>query len=245
MAAVVEAPILAEPVPSKNGRSRKALTQKNSSSSEANILAGTLSHPSTVARAPEDPSIKENHESLSQPRSQQRKKSKKVASKGKQKSEEQSFEKDLQEMQEKLQQLKLEKEQTEEILKAKDAALKQTEEEKKKLNVELKRLQKIKEFKPNMVCFSIYPPSCFLCLLDSVSLLPFPQKEAETKVILTDLLVKAVEFSGDNQGSKTPPSPEPFECGKFLFFYFCRNKGETNDRYQTGYLFQSAMDKVM
>lgn len=148
MASVVELPIVSDPVPKKKvGRSRKALKQTNPSSNEANILAGTVSP--VVPLPVEDPSGKENHESLSQPRSQ--KKSKRGASKAKQQQPEASFEKELQEMQEKLQKLRLEKEQTEELLKVKDEALKQKEEEKEKLHLELKKLQKIKEFKPTVV----------------------------------------------------------------------------------------------
>lgn len=60
-------------------------------------------------------------------------------------------------MQEKLQQLRLEKEKTEETLKARDEMLKLKEEEletrgkeQEKLQMELKKLQKMKEFKPTM-----------------------------------------------------------------------------------------------
>ncbi|XP_020224365.1 high mobility group B protein 13 [Cajanus cajan] len=55
----------------------------------------------------------------------------------------QSFEKELLHMQEMLQKMRLEKEHTEELLKAKDEALKQKEQE-------LKKLQKLKEFKPTL-----------------------------------------------------------------------------------------------
>ncbi|KAK6137300.1 hypothetical protein DH2020_028953 [Rehmannia glutinosa] len=99
---------------------------------------------------------KENHESLSQPKSQ--KKTKKGASKKQQPSEVSSFEKELQQMQEQLEKLKIQKEQTEEMLKAKEESLKQKEEEletrdreQEKLKIELKKLQKMKEFKPTMM----------------------------------------------------------------------------------------------
>ncbi|KAK7399123.1 hypothetical protein VNO78_10299 [Psophocarpus tetragonolobus] len=59
------------------------------------------------------------------------------------KKQQQSFEKELLEMQEMLQQMRLEKEKTEELLKAKDEALKQKDQE-------LKKLHKLKEFKPTM-----------------------------------------------------------------------------------------------
>lgn len=155
MASVAELPIVSDPVPKKKGgKSRKVLKQTNQSSNEANILAGTVS-PVVPLPAAEEPSGKENHESLSQPKSQ--KKSKRGASKAKQQQQpETSFEKELQEMQEKLQKLRLEKEQTEELLKVKDEALKQKEEEKEKLHLELKKLQKIKEFKPTVVSFSFF-----------------------------------------------------------------------------------------
>ncbi|KAB5534780.1 hypothetical protein DKX38_017866 [Salix brachista] len=68
-----------------------------------------------------------------------------------------SFEKDFQEMQEMLQQLKLEKEKTEVLLKAKDEMLKAKDDEiemkgkeQEKMKTELKKLQKLKEFKPTM-----------------------------------------------------------------------------------------------
>ncbi|KAB5529523.1 hypothetical protein DKX38_019604 [Salix brachista] len=67
------------------------------------------------------------------------------------------FEKDFQEMQEMLQQLKLEKEKTEVLLKEKDEMLKAKDDEiemkgkeQEKMKTELKKLQKLKEFKPTM-----------------------------------------------------------------------------------------------
>lgn len=156
MATIAEMPIVADPAPTKKARSRKALKQKNPSPNEANIVAGDLSESSPVL--PENIAGKENHESLSQPKSQKRTK-KGAAAKGKpQLSEVSSFEKELQEMQERLEKLKLEKEQTEEMLKAREESLKQKEEEietrdreQEKLKIELKKLQKMKEFKPTMV----------------------------------------------------------------------------------------------
>ncbi|CAA2985317.1 Hypothetical predicted protein [Olea europaea subsp. europaea] len=147
MAAIAEMPVVADPAPAKKGRSKRALKQKNPSSNEANIKAGIVVEPAPVAALKS--SGKENHKSLSQPKSE--KKTKKGASKAKQQSSEAfSFEKELQEMQEKLEKMKIEKEQTEELLKARDEALKQKEEEQEKLKTELKKLQKIKEFKPDM-----------------------------------------------------------------------------------------------
>ena len=171
---VIEIPMA---VPIKKARtSRKALKEKSSSTNKANILAGQISEssPAPVPTPPED-AAKENHESLSQPLSG--KKKTKVAQKGKKSKESQSFERDLQEMQEKLGQLRLEKEKTEELLKARDEMLKIKEEEletrgreQEKLQMELKKLQKLKEFKPTMVrfldFFPHFPPSPpFLCLV--------------------------------------------------------------------------------
>ncbi|KAK4338487.1 hypothetical protein RND71_042974 [Anisodus tanguticus] len=71
--------------------------------------------------------------------------------------EQSSFEKELLEMQEKLQKMTLEKEQTEGMLKAREEMLKHKEEElevrgkeHEKLQTELKKLQKMKEFKPTL-----------------------------------------------------------------------------------------------
>ncbi|KAH7513778.1 high mobility group B protein 6 [Ziziphus jujuba] len=146
----------------KPRNSRRALKDKKTSADEANILAGKISEPSPTISVPKLSNAnpeKENHESLSQTRSSPKKgKAKKQQSKQQQS----SFEKDLQEMQEKLQQLRLEKEKTEELLKEKDEMLKLKEEEietrgreQEKLQMELKKLQKLKEFKPT-VTFPIF-----------------------------------------------------------------------------------------
>ncbi|CAL5358151.1 unnamed protein product [Camellia sinensis] len=109
------APNKTEPVLTKKARSRKALKQTNPSSNKANIFASVISQPSStlIASPLEDFVGKENHESLSQPQSA--KKTKKVGTKAKQQQQNQSFEKELQGMQEKLQQLRIKKEQTEEL----------------------------------------------------------------------------------------------------------------------------------
>lgn len=141
--------------PSKKPRSRRALKPKNSLANEAVVMAQTPSQ-SPIPNPSDAGLSKENHESLSQP--------KKAAAKGKAKQatkkQDTSFDKDLQEMQEMLEKMKLEKEKTEELLKEKDEMLKMKEEElevqgkeQEKLHMELKKLQKMKEFKPNMVCF--------------------------------------------------------------------------------------------
>lgn len=145
-------------VTKKPRNSRKALKDKKHSADEANILAGKMSEPSPIS-VPQlsngDPE-KENH---SQTRSAP-KKGKAAAASKKQSKTQSSFEKDLEEMQEKLQQLRLEKEKTDELLKAKDEILKLKEEEietrgreQEKLQMELKKLHKLKEFKPTMVMF--------------------------------------------------------------------------------------------
>ncbi|KAF1872768.1 hypothetical protein Lal_00016605 [Lupinus albus] len=143
-------------VPTKRARgNRKALKEKIPSTSEANILASAKVSESTImpcSLSSEAAKQNYNEGSLSHP------KKGKAASKKQQK----NFEKDLLEMQEKLQQLRLEKEKTEELLKVKDEALKQKEEElefrdreQEKLHIELKKLHKLKEFKPTMVVVAI------------------------------------------------------------------------------------------
>nr|GMD05543.1 high mobility group B protein 6-like isoform X1 [Ipomoea batatas] len=134
-------------IPAKKGKSRKALKNQKASSSEANIKAASVSEDAPDAAIPAGESAeKENCEGLCQKNSK-----KGGASKAKKQTEElSSFEKEIQEMQEKLQQLKIEKEQTEELLKAKEEMLIQKEKEQEKLQTELKKLQKIKEFKPNL-----------------------------------------------------------------------------------------------
>ncbi|KAL5052880.1 hypothetical protein RYX36_033562 [Vicia faba] len=74
----------------------------------------------------------------------------KAASKKQQQPKQQSFEQELLEMQEKLKQLRLEKEKTDELLKQKDEELENRGKEQEKLQIELKKLQKLKEFKPIM-----------------------------------------------------------------------------------------------
>ncbi|XP_019168766.1 PREDICTED: high mobility group B protein 13-like [Ipomoea nil] len=133
----------ADAIPAKKGKSRKALKNQKASSSEANIMAAASVSDAAIPAG--ESAEKENREGLCQ------KNSKKGASKvNKQTEELSSFEKEIQEMQEKLQQLKIEKEHTEELLKAKEEMLIQKEKEQEKLQTELKKLQKIKEFKPNL-----------------------------------------------------------------------------------------------
>ncbi|XP_060206883.1 high mobility group B protein 13-like [Lycium barbarum] len=138
MATVAEMPLVSDPVPTKKGKSRKALKQKKPSSNEANILAGS------VIQSP----FKENLE----PQSQKKSNKTKGASKAKQQqqTEQSCFEKELLEMQEKLQKMTLEKEQTEEMLKQKEEELDARGKEHEKLQIELKKLQKMKEFKPTL-----------------------------------------------------------------------------------------------
>jgi len=120
-------------IPTKKSRgNRKALKEKTPSTNDANIISG-------------EAAISPISENLSNP------KKGKAASKKQQKPKERSFEQDLLEMQEKMEQLRLEKEKTEELLKAKDEILKQKDEELENRGKELKKLQKLKEFKPTMV----------------------------------------------------------------------------------------------
>ncbi|MED6137579.1 High mobility group B protein 6 [Stylosanthes scabra] len=147
-------------VPTRRSRSKRALKDKNSL---ANDSATTITTKLSEFTPPisEQVMVKENLDTttttttLSQPK-KGRPASKKQSTK-QQQSSSSSFEKELLEMQEKLQRLHLEKEKTEELLKAKDEALKLKDQEletrgkeQEKLQTELKKLQKLKEFKPTM-----------------------------------------------------------------------------------------------
>ena len=153
------AEIIAE-VPKRSRNSRKALKEKNTSTNEAldnSILPAKVTDSSVTPNpALTDGVVSENHDSVSQP-----KRGGKAASKKQQPKP--SYEKELLEMQEMMQKLQLEKEKTEELLKAKDEILKQREEElenrgreQEKLQLELKKLHKFKEFKPTMVIFFFF-----------------------------------------------------------------------------------------
>ncbi|CAL9190920.1 high mobility group B protein 13-like [Musa acuminata AAA Group] len=131
----------------RKGRSRKAL--KNLSPSDINIPAGESSSPLGEVG-------KESRDGLSQLLSP--KNSKKVPPKPKSSAVTgKSFADELQELQGRLHMLQLEKEKTEELLKQRDEVLKQKDEEiencgkeQERLQDELKKLQKLKEFKPTM-----------------------------------------------------------------------------------------------
>lgn len=134
-------------VPTKR-RTRKPLNPRNSSQNESDIVAGAISQPPFV---PENSAGKENSETLSQHKSPKMKKS----GRGKKHSQPDppatfSFEKELQEMQEKLQKMTIEKQQAEELLKLKEQELESHSREQEKVKMELKKLQKLKEFKPTM-----------------------------------------------------------------------------------------------
>ncbi|KAK1378155.1 High mobility group B protein 6 [Heracleum sosnowskyi] len=132
-------------VPTKKGRSRKALKPSN----DSNILPVPVSQSSPMKKASEtiiESTGKEN----------EKKKTKKKAVKGA-KVQESDFEKEFEEMQKKLEQMTLEKEKTEEMLKEKEEALRLREEEletrgreQEKLQMEIKKLGKMKEFKPTV-----------------------------------------------------------------------------------------------
>ncbi|PIA49084.1 hypothetical protein AQUCO_01300142v1 [Aquilegia coerulea] len=138
------------PIPkNKRGKSRKALKPKDSTSNEANILAGKIS--SSPQSDLLDVSGKENQDALSLT-SKRNKRGSKIVKESKN-----SFENELEEIQKKLEQMRIEKEKTEELLKDRDEMLKMKEEElenrgkeQEKLQMELKKLQKAKEFKPTM-----------------------------------------------------------------------------------------------
>ncbi|CAL9198769.1 unnamed protein product [Musa hybrid cultivar] len=132
----------------KKGRSRKAL--KNFSPSDINISAGESSSPlGEVAKESQQGvsllvSPKKSRKAPYKPRSSA--------------AADESFADELQELHGRLQQLRLEKEKTEELLKQRDEMLKRKDEEienrgkeQQRLQEELKKLQKLKEFKPTMV----------------------------------------------------------------------------------------------
>ncbi|KAK1438500.1 hypothetical protein QVD17_04309 [Tagetes erecta] len=134
-------------VPTKK-RSRKPLNPKTCSTNESNIVAGEISQPSLLA---DNSAGKENIGSLSQHKSPKIKKSSKAKKQAQPESTaSNSFEKELKEMQEKLEKMTLEKQQAEELLKLKDQELESHNREQEKIKMELKKLQKLKEFKPNM-----------------------------------------------------------------------------------------------
>lgn len=133
-------------IPTKK-RTKKPLNPKIFSQNESNIVAGAISQPSLL---PENAAGKENSDSLSQHKSTKIKKSSKVKKQPQTDPATFSFEKELQEMQEKLEKMTLEKKQAEELLKLKEQELESQNKEQKKVKMELKKLQKLKEFKPTM-----------------------------------------------------------------------------------------------
>ncbi|XP_063939559.1 high mobility group B protein 6 [Daucus carota subsp. sativus] len=139
-------PNFSDLVPTKKGRSRKALKPKTPSSNETNILPVPVSQASPVKKAMTESTGKEN----------EKKKTKKKAAK-EAKPQEGDFEKMFEEMQKKLEQMTLEKAKTEEMLKEREEALRRKEEEletrgreQEKLQIEIKKLGKMKEFKPTV-----------------------------------------------------------------------------------------------
>lgn len=136
-------------IPTKK-RTRKPLHPKNSSQNESNIVAGAISQPPLAS----DHIFagKENSDSLSQHKSPKIKKSGKGKNHPKPETASVSFEKELQEMQEKLEKMTLEKQQAEDLLKLKEQELESHNREQEKVKMELKKLKKLKEFKPTMVC---------------------------------------------------------------------------------------------
>lgn len=137
-------------VPTKKARSRKALKPKTPSSNDTNILPVPVSQSSS-------PII----ESVGKENEKKGKKATKGVSKTKPQDGNNSFEKEFEEMQKKLEQMTLEKPKTEEMLKEREEMLKVKEEElvtrgreQEKLQMELKKLGKMKEFKPTVVIHS-------------------------------------------------------------------------------------------
>lgn len=160
------------PAVQRKGRGRKAL--KDLSSSDVNI--SDSSSPAYGVRK----EIGEGVSALVSPKNAKKEQSK-SSSAGKN-----SFEDELLQLQGRLQQLQLEKEKTEELLKQRDELLKQKDEEienrgkeHEKLQGELKKIQKLKQFKPTMVkfCF-LFPLNFFLFdrfSMDYVALLIFAE----------------------------------------------------------------------
>lgn len=134
-------------IPTKK-RTRKPLNPKTTSQNESNIVTGAISQSPIL---PENSTGKENSESLSQQKSPKIKKSSKSKKNKNPEPATFSFEKELQEMQEKLEKMTLEKQQAEEMLKLKEQELESHNKEQEKVKMELKKLQKLKEFKPTMV----------------------------------------------------------------------------------------------
>ncbi|CAM8898744.1 unnamed protein product [Rhodiola kirilowii] len=132
----------------KSNNARKPLAQKNADNDESNVQPSPAKATDSIPAKEVIPEVQPSPKVAKQT---------KASKKSKQTEPSSSFEKDLLEMQEKLEQLRLEKEKTEELLKEKDEILKTKEEEleargkkQEKLEVELKKLQKLKEFKPTV-----------------------------------------------------------------------------------------------
>ncbi|CAM8913391.1 unnamed protein product [Rhodiola kirilowii] len=132
----------------KSNNARKPLAQKNADNDESNVQPSPAKATDSIPAKEVIPEVQPSPKVAKQT---------KASKKSKQTEPSSSFEKDLLEMQEKLEQLRLEKEKTEELLKEKDEILKTKEEEleargkkQEKLEVELKKLQKLKEFKPTL-----------------------------------------------------------------------------------------------
>nr|XP_043624873.1 high mobility group B protein 13-like [Erigeron canadensis] len=130
-------------VPTKK-KTRKPLNPLTLSQNESNIVTGSISQPSLILQ---NSAGKENVDPLSQNKSLKTKKSSKSK---KPIQPEVTFEKEFQEMQVKLEKMTLEKQQVEEMLKLKEQELESCNEEQKKVKLELKKLQKMKEFKPTV-----------------------------------------------------------------------------------------------
>lgn len=158
----VEAPV------TKRGKSRKAL--KNLSPNEANISAGKIAASPVPAPAFGEVPAKEGLSLPLSPKMGRKSKTSKKKAAGATadasaaaEASNKSFADELLELQGRLEQLRIEKERTEEMLRQRDEVIKQKDEEienrgkeKDKLQKELKKLQKVKEFKPTMVLsFSI------------------------------------------------------------------------------------------
>ncbi|KAF3773817.1 High mobility group B protein 13 [Nymphaea thermarum] len=123
-------------------KSRKPLKARKNPENEDNIMVGNACEPSPVGLSSIPIADKENP---------------KHGARKSKKNNPESLAVELQKLQEKLERLSLEKQRAEELLKERDALLKQKEEEleirgkdQERLQIEIKKLQKLKEFKPNV-----------------------------------------------------------------------------------------------
>ncbi|KAL8266709.1 hypothetical protein R6Q59_004053 [Mikania micrantha] len=131
----------------KKSSKAKKQSKPDPAANESNIVDGAICQPPILT---ENSAGKENSENLSQHKSPKIKKSSKAKKQSQPDPAAFSFQKELEELQEKLEQMTLEKQQAEELLKLKEQEIESQNNEQEKIKMELKKLQKLKEFKPTM-----------------------------------------------------------------------------------------------